>query len=229
LERIDRERALERERSRIAQDIHDDLGASLTRIGMLSESATEDLGNPQRAAESLGKIYFTARELTRAMDEIVWAVNPRHDTLESLSNYITRFAPDFLNAAHVRCRLDAPITVPELVVRSEVRHNLFLAFKEVLNNVVKHSGATETRVALAFESAGLRITVVDNGNGFEMGQAASVPHNGRLLTGLGMNSIRNRLAQIGGEALIESASGKGTKVELFVPLPKIIPTPSEIN
>jgi signal transduction histidine kinase len=74
------------------------------------------------------------------MDEIVWAVNPRHDTLESLTNYIARFAHDFLSAAQIRCRLDAPTQVPELTVRSEVRHNLFLAFKETLNNAVKHSG-----------------------------------------------------------------------------------------
>ena len=159
LDRIARERELERERARIAQDIHDDLGASLTRIGMLSESATEDLTDPPRAAESLAQIYSTARDLTRAMDVIVWAVNPRHDTLDSLTNYIARFAHDFLSTAHIRCRLDAPMSVPDLAVRSEARHNLFLAFKETLHNVGKHSGASDARVSMDLASRGFNLVV----------------------------------------------------------------------
>lgn len=221
LDRIARERALERERSRIAQDIHDDLGASLTRIGMLSESATEDLMDPPRAAASLNQIYSTARDLTRAMDEIVWAVNPRHDTLDSLTNYIARFAHDFLSTAHIRCRLDAPMYVPDLTVRSEIRHNLFLAFKETLNNVVKHSGASETRVTLELLPGGFNLVVADNGGGFEPGKSSTVPANGRVVTGYGIPGIRTRLAQIGGKISIDTQLDQGTRVQLFVPLPEI--------
>lgn len=221
LERIARERELERERARIAQDIHDDLGASLTRIGMLSESATEDLLDPPRAAASLGQIYSTARDLTRAMDEIVWAVNPRHDTLDSLTNYITRFAHDFLSTAHIRCRLDAPMQVPDLTVRSEIRHNLFLAFKETLNNVAKHSAASETRVTLELVPGGFRLVVADNGAGFDPAKSAIKPANGRMVSGYGIVGIRTRLEQIGGRVNITSQPAKGTRVELFVPLPAI--------
>jgi len=222
LERIARERELERERARIAQDIHDDLGASLTRIGMLSESATEDLQDPPRAAASLGQIYSTARDLTRAMDEIVWAVNPRHDTLDSLANYITRFAHDFLSAAHIRCRLDAPMQVPDLTVRSEIRHNLFLAFKETLNNVAKHSKASEARITLELVHRGFKLAVADNGCGFDPAIAPSKPANGRMVSGYGIAGIRTRLEQIGGRVNIVSQLGDGARVELFVPLPEII-------
>lgn len=215
MERLARERELERERARIAQDIHDDLGASLTRIGMLSESATDDLDDRDRAAASLGQIYSTARDLTRAMDEIVWAVNPRHDTLESLTNYIARYAHDFLTAAHIRCRLDAPTRVPELVVRSEIRHNLFLAFKEVLNNAVKHSGASEVRVTLESVAGGFRLVVADNGTGFRAKVAGAV-NGDRLVSGHGIVGLRKRLEQIGGKVDIQSQPD-GVRVELFVP------------
>ena len=218
LERIAREHELERERARIAQDIHDDLGASLTRIGMLSQSVAGDLDDPPRAAANLNLIYDTARDLTRAMDEIVWAVNPRHDTLESLTNYIARFAHDFLSAAHIRCRLDAPTSVPEIVVRSEIRHNLFLAFKETLNNAVKHSGASEVQVTLALVPGGFKISAADNGAGFDPKKTGAVPASDRLVSGYGVSGIRKRLEQVGGRVEIQSSTGKGTYVELFVPL-----------
>ncbi|MDW8310092.1 MAG: two-component regulator propeller domain-containing protein, partial [Verrucomicrobiales bacterium] len=166
LERAERQRAIERERSRIARDIHDDLGASLTRITMLCQTARADLHRPEQAAEDLDRIYGTARELTRALDEIVWAVNPRHDTLDSLANYLGRFAQDYLRPAGVRCRLDIPVHLPPWPLTAEVRHNLFLAFKEALNNVLKHAAATEVRLTLALEPNGFRLTVEDNGRGF---------------------------------------------------------------
>jgi signal transduction histidine kinase/ligand-binding sensor domain-containing protein len=219
LERITRERELERERARIAQDIHDDLGASLTRIGMLSESAVGDLHKPQRTAASLNLINETTRELTRAMDEIVWAVNPRHDTLESLTNYISRFAQDFLSTAQIRCRLAMPLQVPEVSVRSEVRHNLFLAFKEVLHNVVKHSEANEVRITLQFVPGGFHLVVADNGAGFDPKRLNGTSEKNRHAPGNGLRNIRSRLAQIGGHSNIQSAPGEGTRVEFFVPQP----------
>ena len=141
LEKLEREQAIERERTRIAKDIHDDLGASLTRITMLSQSVRGETQIPEYVSTNLERIFGTARELTRALDEIVWAVNPRHDTLESLANYLSRFAYDFLSVAEIRCRLDLPLQLPAVLVTTEVRHNLFLAFKEALNNVVKHAAA----------------------------------------------------------------------------------------
>jgi signal transduction histidine kinase len=152
------------------------------------------------------------------MDEIVWAVNPRHDTLESLANYIARFAHDFLSAANIRCRLDAPLQVPDLTMRSEVRHNLFLAFKETLNNAVKHSRATEVRVKLELPGDALRLEVVDNGIGFDPRKSRGTS-SARVISGYGMAGMRTRLEQVQGRVEIRSSPGEGTRVELFVPLP----------
>ncbi len=225
LERITRERELERERARIAQDIHDDLGVSLTRIGMLSESAAEDLDDRTRAAASLGQIYSTARDLTRAMDEIVWAVNPRHDTLESLTNYIARFAHDFLSTAHIRCRLDVPLGVPDVVVRSEVRHNLFLAFKEALNNAMKHSGASEVRVAFQFAPDSITLVVADNGSGFDP-DALSLPKADRVVSGYGINGMRSRLEQVGGRVVVQTKKGEGTRMLFTISMRNMPPSPN---
>src|SRR6185369_10597552 len=120
LEQVERQRAIERERARIARDIHDDLGASLTRITMLSQSVRADLDHSPAAAD-LDRIFATAREMTRAMDEIVWAVNPQHDTLDSLATYLGRFAQGFLASVHIRCRLDVPMQLPSWPMTAEVR------------------------------------------------------------------------------------------------------------
>jgi signal transduction histidine kinase/ligand-binding sensor domain-containing protein len=221
LERLARDHELERERARIAQDIHDDLGASLTRIVMLSESAAGDWQQPHEAIASLNQIQTTTRELTRAMDEIVWAVNPRHDTLDSLTDYISRFAQDFLGTAQIRCRLAMPLQMPECSVRSEVRHNLFLAFKETLHNAVKHSGANEVRISFQFVPGGFSLVVADNGSGFDSRRGVAGPERSRPSPGNGLRNIRSRLAQIQGRAEIHSALVEGTRVELFVPMPDL--------
>ncbi len=218
LERLEQQRAIERERTRIARDIHDDLGASLTRITMLSQSARAEL-EPSAVASDLDRIFDTARELTRAMDEIVWAVNPKHDTLDSLATYLGRFAQGFLAAAHVSCRLDVPMQLPGWPVTAETRHNLFLAFKESLNNAVKHSQTTEVRVSLEMTEAGFRLLVDDGGCGFStngslkeaMGTLRPGPGNGLL-------NMRQRLSEIGGLCEILSSPGNGTKIVFVVPV-----------
>jgi signal transduction histidine kinase/ligand-binding sensor domain-containing protein len=217
LERIEHQRAVERERARIAKDIHDDLGASLTRITMLSQSARGELDSAPEAAADVDRIYRTARELTRAMDEIVWAVNPQHDTLDSLATYLGRFAQDFLNAVHIRCRLDVPMQLPPWLLTAEVRHNLFLAFKEALNNAVRHADASEVRVSLTIESEGFALRIEDQGRGFAGEKAARATDSGRLAAGNGLANMHQRLAEIGGRAEIHSTPGKGTTVTFFVP------------
>ena len=129
LEKLERQQAIERERARIAKDIHDDLGASLTRITMLSQSVRDETTIPGYVSSNLKRIHGTARELTRSMDEIVWAVNPRHDTLDSLAGYLSRFAYDFLSAANIRCRLKMPVQLPTRSLTAEVRHNFLRALK----------------------------------------------------------------------------------------------------
>jgi len=241
LERAERQRDIERERSRIARDIHDDLGAQLTRITMMSESARGELANPERAAAGLEKIYDTARELTRSMDEIVWAISPRHDTLESLAAYLEKFAQDWLATAGIRCRLDLPLQFPEWRLTSEVRHNLFLACKEALHNVVKHSGATEVQIRLVVKPASFELEIGDNGRGFSPeAKRRNLPDGsglrqdearqpethdgygpakaGRLSTGNGLENMARRLSGISGTFDLQSAPGTGTKIIFTVRL-----------
>jgi signal transduction histidine kinase/ligand-binding sensor domain-containing protein len=225
LERLERERAIERERARIAQDIHDDLGASLTRITLLSESARDAGHGGEATTPEIDQIYSTARELTRAMDEIVWAVNPQHDTLDSLATYLGKFAQDFLRAAGVRCRLDMPVQLTALPLTSETRHNLFLAFKEALHNAVKHAAASEVRVQLSMDSSHFTLSVEDNGKGFTVNETSRAANGtagltGRLETGHGLRNMRQRLEEIGGRCEVETRRETGSRVRFIVPLPR---------
>jgi signal transduction histidine kinase len=215
LEKLERQRAIENERARIAKDIHDDLGSTLTRITMLSEPARGALEEIPAAVGNLNQIHTTARELTRSMDEIVWAINPQHDTLDSLMAYLETFAQDFLGTANMRCRFDVPLQLPVLPLTAEARHNLFLAFKEALHNVVKHSGAAEARITASLAPTEFTLTLEDNGCGF------APPEAGRKGFGNGLPNMRRRLAKIGGQCEIESIPGKGTKVKFIV---KLTPT-----
>ena len=220
LERAERQRDIELERSRIARDIHDDLGAQLTRITMMSESVRGELANPERAVAGLEKIYETARELTRSMDEIVWAVSPRHDTLESLATYLEKFAQDWLASASIRCRLDLPLQFPEWRLTSEVRHNVFLAFKEALHNAVKHSGASEVLIRLEVKEKSFELAVEDNGRGIAAAEKTKdvSPVQGRAASGNGLENMRRRLTAIGGSCDIQSAPAAGTKITFTVRL-----------
>jgi signal transduction histidine kinase len=219
MEHLEQQRALEKERARIARDIHDDLGASLTRIMLLSQSNQSELADSRQAVIHLEKIYFTARELTRALDEIVWAVSPDHDTLDSLVTYLGKFAQDFLRVANIRCRLEVPIQLPAWPVNGEVRHNLFLAFKEALNNVSRHASATEVQILLVLAKSSFSLSVEDNGVGFDpanAGMTATIKDSLRISGGNGLVNIRKRIKQIGGECRLDSAPGKGSTVKFII-------------
>lgn len=215
---LEQKRAVALERARIASDMHDDLGSQLTQITMLSETARSGLDNTAAASQRLTQIYDTARGLTRAMDEIVWAVNPKHDTMESLVTYLEKFALDFLGAAGLRCRLELPLEYPVWSPSSELRHNLFLAVKEALNNAVKHAGATVVLIALEISASDYQLTIQDDGRGFDPTAATTATDApDRLAGGNGLENMRRRLARINGECKIVSAPGQGTKVILIVP------------
>jgi len=201
LEKLERQRAIERERARIAKDIHDDLGASLNLIAVLG-----DLAKKEKAVERIEKMSSTAREAVKSLDEIVWAVNPRNDTLANLIDYICQFATDYLRDAGVRCVLDVPDHTPAQEVPANVRHNLFLAVKEALQNIVKHAHATQVVLKISMDDGGLRIQVADNGCGFKAGPAEAGAD--------GLDNMRQRLTEIGGECRIESQAGVGTTISV---------------
>jgi signal transduction histidine kinase len=211
---LTREQAVERERSRIARDIHDDLGASLTQIALLSELTQSDFGEPEVARGHVEDIFQTARAMTRTVDEIVWAVNPKNDTLEQFSEYLGQFAQDFLRSANVACRLLFPGEMPSFVMTSALRHNLFLSVKEALKNVVCHSGADEVSLEVSVDTDVLTLVIRDNGCGIA-DRATSLPRPGG---GNGLANIHKRMSDIGGTLEICGVAGKGTTVTLCVPL-----------
>ncbi|MDR3459638.1 MAG: two-component regulator propeller domain-containing protein [Verrucomicrobiae bacterium] len=218
LERVERERAVEKERSRIAQDIHDELGANLTEIAMLSEFAQEPTASPAQVHADMQKITAKARNLTQMMDEVVWAVTPQNDSLEKFVTYTCSFAEEYLLTAKIACRLEVPAILPEFILSSDVRHNLFLTVKEALNNVVKHSRATEVRIQVALDSGNLILTVRDNGRGFVNPPA---PGPGPEISGGeqhdGLQNMRRRLANISGQLELASRPGS-TCIIMVLPL-----------
>ena len=202
LGRVKQERMLEQERLRIARDLHDDLGARLTHISLMSGLAEND---PQSAAsrESFQRISSMARELVAALYQTVWTVNPEHDNLEDLVNYLCQLTQNLAESARIRCRIHSCEVPDQRPVTSEVRHNITLAVKEAVHNAVKHSGATEIIVRIEFHEPRLSISITDNGHGFD---AAHAPQ------GNGLKNMQRRMESVGGTVSLQSTSGGGTAV-----------------
>jgi ligand-binding sensor domain-containing protein/signal transduction histidine kinase len=208
LELAERQGALERERGRIARDMHDELGASLTRISLLSESVRGELSSQPQVLAEADQIHSTAREVIRAMDEIVWAVNPAYDTLESLVAYLGRYAERYLDTVGIRCRLNVPLQVPRRALSAEVRHNVFLAFKEALHNVVKHAHATEVRISVELHTSGFVVLVADNGRGFVLNAApAALPLKVGQCVSPAPSNVGQRVSPVPPASSAESAEG----------------------
>lgn len=216
LRHAEREQELERERMRIARNIHDDLGASLTRIGLLTESTLHK--HPALASE-LGQISETVRGSTRSLDEIVWAVNPKWDDVENLLGYLGNYAQKFLSTAGVRRRLSLPALVPPTKLPSQTRHSLFLCCKEALNNVVKHAAASEVSLTATVDDSALLIEIADDGRGLAAGNAAASDAPGRVAAGNGLQNMRDRMDEMGGTFSIAARPEGGTTVTLRLPFP----------
>jgi ligand-binding sensor domain-containing protein/signal transduction histidine kinase len=205
---LEQQHAIEKERARIAKDIHDDLGASLTQITLLSDRG--DSAAPEELRSNVCKISSTAREIAQSLDEIVWAVNPQHDSLEGLIEYISQSADDFLEDTSIRSRVKLPPALPHCSIPAETRHQFFLAFREALNNAVKHAEASEIQLEVLAEPAEFRIKIADNGIGFDPKKAQ--------VRGNGLTNMRKRLEGIGGRFAITSSPGHGTTVNLTISL-----------
>jgi signal transduction histidine kinase len=204
--------AVEKERARIARDLHDQLGANLTQVALLGEMAESDKNLPDEVESHARQISQTARETTQALDEIVWAANPSNDTLEGLVTYSLKYAQEYLELAGVSHRLEVPAQLPDAGVAPEVRHNVFLAFKEAVNNVVKHAQATSVRIRLRLEPDRFTLEIEDNGRGLANPEGKP----GRN----GLRNMRKRLDDVGGSFEIGPAAGQGTLVRLTAPIEK---------
>jgi len=207
---LKQQHALEAERSRISQDLHDDLGTSLMEIKFLSTVAGSASSSPAEIRDYLADINNKSLELVKALDEIVWAVNPENDSLRNLVNYLCLFAQEFLGTASIQCRLDVPPGLPDLPLNAEQRHTLFLVTKEALANAAKHSAANEVRLRVALSGSHLTLIIEDNGSGFD----AATVKPGRN----GLRNIENRMKHLGGKAVIISVPQQGSRVQLELPL-----------
>jgi ligand-binding sensor domain-containing protein/signal transduction histidine kinase len=211
LERLEQAHAIQLERQRIARDIHDDLGAGLTQILLQSSLASRETSGQTRT--DLSQISDNTRELVRKMDEIVWAVTPEKDTLESLVTYVGKFVQEFCAATQLRCRMDLPAQLPDIAVSTEIRHSLFLAVKESMNNIAKHAGATEVSIQFMLQPDSFTFVISDNGVGLKAGNALD---QDRIFSGQGLRNLAQRLGKIGGTYVISASPGGGTQVRLNV-------------
>jgi signal transduction histidine kinase len=209
---LEQERAVAAERARIARDIHDELGSSLTKMSRLAETMEQQSG-AQNQVVTLSKIMAnTACDTIQTMDEIVWALNPKNDTLKEIANYLVFFTEDYLRPSGMVCSLDVTLNLPHIPVTAEVRHNIVMVVKEALNNAVKHARAQEIRFGLNYTDHTLTVEIADNGQGWG---APTLP-----VAGNGLTHMRKRMGAIGGRLDILREPGQGTTIKLEVPFPE---------
>ncbi len=222
LARLAQQEAMQKERMRIAQDMHDDIGSKLTKISFMSERARGELRGQDPVAGKLDAIATTSRDLLKTLDEIVWAVNPRNDDLEHLAAYLGQYATEYFQNTAVECEVRIPRQLPSHPLSAELRHNVFLAFEEALNNVLKHAQASVVRVNMALSPEPFEITITDNGRGFDVPPVTvggrSAEASGQPQDQDGLHNLRQRLADVGGQCQLRSEPGQGTTVSLRFPL-----------
>jgi signal transduction histidine kinase len=212
IKEIERLNAVEKERHRISKDMHDEVGASLTRISILSELAKKQQNEPEKAQQTISQISEISGGVVDEMSEIIWAMNPRNDTLDSFTSYVRQYTSSYLETAGIDGSFAFPFEIPTSPMPSELRRNLFLTIKEAMHNIVKHSGAGKMCMQLNFKDHLLQIIITDNGKGFIIENAKA--------WGNGLINMRKRIEETGGHFTVSSEAGKGTKIELSVKLPE---------
>ena len=207
---LQQQRALEEERARIARDLHDDLGANLTGLALQLDLAQAHGALPDALQRQLATLARSTRGLVDNMREVVWAMNPQNDNMESLTSFLGQYTENYLAAAGLRCRLEIPAQAPAQALSSNLRHQLFLVLKEALHNVVRHARASEVHLRLEWEKTELRLTLSDNGRGLP-------PESGRVPEH-GLDNMEKRVTKLGGRFRATSGPGGGTSLAVAVPL-----------
>jgi signal transduction histidine kinase len=210
-QKAEHQRLMEQERARIAHDLHDELGADITEISMLATRVQNSAAVSEEGQRCVVQMADKTRQMVVKLEEIVWAMNPEHDSLRALVSYFSFVADRFLGLANIKLAIDTSEDAASLVVEARVRHQLFLAFKEALTNVIKHSRASEVRLTVRVEHRALRVVVTDNGRGLGQPDSNSGAHEG-------IASMRRRLEKLGGQFEISGESGQGTTVKFSVSL-----------
>ncbi len=210
LAQLERQQAVDRERSRIARDMHDEVGSALTQLTLVSSPVDGEDTAAGSARTRLAQVAELSHEIVGKLDELVWTVNPRHDTTTGLVDYLSRHAEEALRRGGVQVRYDIAAGLAAEPVPADRRHQLFLAFKEAVNNVLKHAGATEVRLQVRTQSGCLRIAIEDDGRGFGPLPATTGQD--------GLQNMRERLESIGGTCVVGPAAAGGTRVEFSLPM-----------
>ncbi|MEI8113841.1 MAG: histidine kinase [Bacteroidia bacterium] len=206
-ELLERKQAVEKERNRISRDMHDDLGSGLTMIAILSEVAKKRLSEPDEAKDLLDKIAVSSRELVDNLQDIIWLLNPKNDTTESLSSYIREYGLKYFELLPVQVYFNYPDNFSATRLGEEQRRNIFLSVKESMNNIAKHAECKNVIVSIHETSSEFKISIVDDGKGFDM--------NSVRIFANGLDNIQNRIEQAGGKYFITSDPGKGTMTEII--------------
>ncbi len=209
---LETQHAIERERLRISQDMHDDIGSILTQVSQLSDLGQSDPLSALATQKQFERIGHQARVAVQSLDEIVWATNPKNDNLPQFVEYVCRFADECFEVSAIRCWQEVPTNLPHLPLRTDVRHDVFLAIKEAFNNALKHSRATEIWLRLELRGHEVCISVKDNGRGFDPQKVVA----GRN----GLDNMKMRLAECGGRTVFFSSAQHGTEIKFIFPLPK---------
>jgi signal transduction histidine kinase len=196
--------AIDKERLRISQDMHDEIGASLTRISILSEQVKNKRSNQEEALKIVNQISAIAGKVVDDMGEIIWAMNPKNDSAEGFASYLRQYAANYLEQTGIEAIFEIQEDIPEIKLGSELRRNLFLVVKEALHNVVKHSKANQVLISLKLQNHGLNLSIKDNGIGFEP--------NASTTWGNGLKNMPLRVNNAGGSIQINSAYGKGVEI-----------------
>jgi len=206
---LDKQIMLERERTRIAKDIHDDVGASLTRISIMSENLKAGHPDKRTFNKWLDQISETSRDITREMTQIVWAISPKNDTANGLIAYIRRYAFEYLEPFQVNCNFDIPEGIPSIKMGVEIRRNIYLCVRESIHNIVKHSEAMNVWISHKIDEQGFWIIIKDDGKGFDPCLVRQ--------TSNGLLNMKKRMRTIGGKIRIQAKSDTGTEISLMVP------------
>jgi signal transduction histidine kinase len=214
------EHAAEAERARIARDLHDELGTGLTELSLLSSASLGAFRDEEKNRTRFRVIAEKARDLVTNLDVIVWAVDPKHNSLQSFADYLESYTRELLSASGIVCRCRMPIECGSVALSGSARHSLLLAIKETLNNALRHAAATEIELAMTPTPDHLEIVITDNGCGFDWKT---------IKPGHGLTNVQVRLQKLGGQCRIEPQLGRGTKVTLSVPLPSPAGRPADLT
>jgi signal transduction histidine kinase len=208
-QRAELQQAAEVERSRIARDLHDDLGTGLTEVSLLASAGLGQLQDREKLRDRFHTIAAKARTLVSGLDFIIWAIDPNRNSLQSFADYLAGYAKELFSESATDCHLRVRVECGAVALNEAERHSLFLAVKEGLNNAIRHAQASEVELRISQVGERLHIVITDNGRGFDPTA---------VRRGNGLTNLHERLEAMHGECLIKSKPGAGTTVELVVPL-----------